>query len=579
MVLVLLDTAKQVVSNMRTKSTAKQTNGSGFIGHVYYGNDGWLNNSIAIGEAGEDSTKGSIGKAYNFTSTKGPALTTGLSNCYEVNDGWLNNSIAIGEAGEDSTKGSIGKAYNFTSTKGPALTTGLSNCYEVTGGGMSNTSSGNLDETTEYNNPDFYRNTLKFDGAKWNFASVEKNGYPTLTWIVGEEPLPALPQGSEVGEEPLPALPQGSKVTEHPVLTTNTAGYTEIRTPADFMKIADNPSGKYILMNNISLEQIRLPEGQTSYIMKRFEGELDGNNQVIHGLRASLFDSIYGVAANKKAVVKNLRMQNIFVDAGYKNTQWLGEIRAEANGLARTISNGELNSIYMNFVRLNGGSNTAALAGEVKSTYIGKVWLEGIDINSDVSATDLLKFNQVGGAIGSLSEKDSKFEDSYVSGCIIMDNNEQGGTVGIIRAATIRNVISNMKARSNKPANWREKSGFLGSVAGYGSNWSEWKLDRCISIGDAGDNYKFLGKNLLNPQITTQNLNSCYEYTKATGTTNVSETTTSLKTLLTTDNIHDIAFYRDTLSFNDDTDGADTQAWDFSSVETQGSTSVPWLLT
>ena len=63
-------TAKQIVSNMRTKSTAKQTNGSGFIGYVYYGNDGWLNNSIAIGEAGEDSTKGSIGKAYNFTSTK-----------------------------------------------------------------------------------------------------------------------------------------------------------------------------------------------------------------------------------------------------------------------------------------------------------------------------------------------------------------------------------------------------------------------------------------------------------------------------------------------------------------------------
>ena len=34
-----------------------------------------------------------------------------------------------------------------------------------------------------------------------------------------------------------------------------------------------------------------------------------------------------------------------------------------------------------------------------------------------------------------------------------------------IRAATIRNVISNVEARSNKPANWREKSGFLGAVA------------------------------------------------------------------------------------------------------------------
>ena len=131
-----------------------------------------------------------------------------------------------------------------------------------------------------------------------------------------------------------------------------------------------------------------------------------------------------------------------------------------------------------------------------------------------------------------------------------------------------------MEAKSNKPANWSDKSGFLGTASG-----TQWYLDRCISIGNAGANYKFLGKNLLNPQITTQNLNSCYEYTKATGTTNVSETTTSLKTLLTTDNIHDIAFYRDTLSFNDGTADADTKAWDFASVATKGYPTLTWLLT
>ena len=83
----------------------------------------------------------------------------------------------------------------------------------------------------------------------------------------------------------------------------------------------------------------------------------------------------------------------------------------------------------------------------------------------------------------------------------------------------------------------------------------------------------------MNPQITTQNLNSCYEYTKATGTTNVSETTTSLKTLLTTDDIHNIAFYKNTLNFNDDTVGADINAWDFGSVATKGYPTLTWLLT
>lgn len=503
-------TAKQIVSNMRTKSTAKQTNGSGFIGYVYYGNDGWLNNSIAIGEAGEDSTKGSIGKAYNFTSTKTPAMTNGLSNC-----------------------------------------------YEVTGGGVSNTSSGSLEETTEYKKPDFYRNTLKFDRTKWNFADVEKNGYPTLIWVAGEEPLPPLPQGSEV--------------TKHPLLQENPSGYTEIRTPADFMKIANNPSGKYILMNNISLEQVKLPEGQTSYIMKEFKGELDGNNQVIHGLRASLFDFINGTTS-KKATVKNLRIQNVFVDARYKYDQWMGETRTEANGLARKISYGNLNSIYMNLVKLNGGNNTAVLGGLVENTYIGKVWMEGIDINSDISVEILGKFNQIGGAVGNLSGKNSKFEDSYVSGSIVMDNNEQGGAVGKLTDATIRNVVSNVQGRSNKPATWQEKSGFLGSAVvepKYGLNWN---LHNCISIGNAGNNYKFFGRSLSNVPI--ENMNNCYEYTSATGASNV-----YANKLLTTDNIHNIALYKETLNFNDDLDGADPNAWDFGTVTTKGYPILTWLLT
>lgn len=512
------NTVNQVVSNMRVKATSAQTNGSGFIGHMYY-----------------------------FGSEE-----------------WINNCITIGEAGEDRTQGSVGVAYRFTAATGYTMTSGLNNCYEAKVNGKSNISSGDLDETTEYKNPDFYRNTLKFDSAKWNFASVEKNGYPTLTWIAGEEPLPPLPQGSEV--------------KEHPLLKTDTSGYTEIRTPADFMKIADNPSGKYILMNNISLEQVRLPEGQTSYIMKRFEGELDGNNQVIHGLRASLFDSISGTSS-KKATIKNLRIQNVFVDAGYKNNPSLGKFKAEANGLARTISNGKIDSIYMNYVKLNGGSNTGALGGSVHDTYIGKVWLEGIDINSDISADELgdWYFNYIGGAIGRLSGYNSKFEDSYVSGSIVMDNHQQGGAVGEIQAAVIRNVISNMEARSKKFVTLTGKSGFLGMVDTMGYKGTDWYLDRCISIGDAGVNYKFLGMDL--SSVTTHNVNKCYEYTKVAGTTNVSSNTIQRGTLLATEDIHDIAFYRDTLSFNDSAGNADTKAWDFASVATKGYPTLTWLLT
>ena len=512
------NTVKSIVSNMRTKAISGQTEGAGFVGKVYLGQDTWLENSIAIGDAGANGEHGSVGEAYRFTSTKGYAMTSGLENCYEAKVG-----------------------------------------------GKNNISTGDLDETERYKETSFYQDTLKFDSSKWNFTSVEKKGHPTLSWIADAEPLPPLPEGSAV--------------TTHKQLKTEVPqGYTAIRTPADFMKIAENPGGKYILMNNISLEQVKLAEGQTSYIMKRFEGELDGNNQVIHGLRASLFDSISGTSS-KKAVVKNLRVQNVFVNAGYKDIfDWQEKpVLAEANGLAREVSNGRLETIYMNCVKLNGGGNTGALGGLVNETYIGKVWLEGIDINSGLSEEELGRFNLVGGAVGSLSGYNSKFEDSYVEGKIIMDNNQQGGVAGQVKAAVVRNVISNVEARSNKPDSWTEKSGFVGDVNTSLQYDNRWYLDRCISIGNSGNNYKFLGKDL--KAVTKNNLNLCYEVTGKTGRSNVTDATSQSGTLLTIDNINNVELYRDTLSFNDNTAQADPNAWDFSSVAEKGYPTLTWLLT
>ncbi len=219
--------------------------------------------------------------------------------------------------------------------------------------------------------------------------------------------------------------------------------------------------------------------------------------------------------------------KNVFVTAGEK-TEWGYTRKAEANGLARSVEYGHLETIYMNHVKLNGGTNTASLSGLVYESYVGKIWLEGIDINREIAPAELSNFNLVGGAIGQLSGYRSKFEgidinreiapaelsnfnlvggaigqlsgyrskyeDSYVQGEIVMDKNQQGGAVGESKAALIRNVISNMESRSNQPATLRDKSGFLGSIDTFGTNGKNWWVDRCIAIGNAGANYKFLGK-------------------------------------------------------------------------------------
>ena len=369
-------------------------------------------------------------------------------------------------------------------------------------------------------------------------------------------------------------------MTEHPLRTEHpSAEYIQIRTPEDLMKISENPGGKYILMNNISMEQVRLPENQTSYIMKAFSGELDGNNQVIHGLRASLFDLIRGRSVNAKATVKNLRIQNVFVTAGEK-TEWGNIKKVEANGLARSVEYGHLETIYMNHVKLNGGTNTASLSGLVHESYVGKIWLEGVDINREIAPAELSKFNLIGGAIGQLTGQSSIFEDSYVQGEIVMDNNQQGGAVGELKAAKIRNVISNMEARSNQPATWSDKSGFLGSIDTFSNSGKNWQVDRCIAIGNAGANYKFLGKYQIET-IEATNLTKCYELSSATGTSNVSEATIAKGTLLAAEEYqkYDVSFYRDVLTFNGNEEGADPDAWDFGSVSTKGYPTLKWLLT
>lgn len=139
--------------------------------------------------------------------------------------------------------------------------------------------------------------------------------------------------------------------------------------------------------------------------------------------------------------MKNLRIQNVFVTAGEK-TEWGNIKKVEANGLARSVEYGHLETIYMNHVKLNGGTNTASLSGLVDESYVGKIWLEGVDINREIAPADLSKFNLIGGAIGQLTGQSSIFEDSCVQGEIVMDNNQQGGAVGELKAAKIRNFSS-----------------------------------------------------------------------------------------------------------------------------------------
>lgn len=505
-------------------------------------------------------------------TTGGDYKRGGLIGHIEIEwDMWLQDCIAIGNSGIAQDAGSLQAIKRFTgSALEFALRYGVANCYE---GNQSGQSSANGDQIKEvsrekYATKDFYMSTLKFTEDKWNFANVTEQGYPTLIWLEGAKP--------EEPEEQLPALPAGSEVTVHPKRwEIPGAEYIPISTPEEFMKIEENPSGKYVLMNNISLEQVRLPEGQTSYITKPFTGELYGNNQVIHGLRAAMFNEVSGK-------VHELRVQNVFVTAGEKPNEWFPSQmdKTEANGFARTLNGATIEKIVMNYIELDGGSNTAALAGSASKANIREIWMENIHVND--SMKEQYKYNLVGGAIGEMRDA-SRLEELYIAGSIVLDNNDGGGVVGKLTSGTINCVIENMRVKSTITAGYiyngvygfRNKAGLVGNVNFDKLNL--WKITNCFAMGDASKNaedgspeesYKFLGRDV--STYTTNNISNCYELATVGGPTNTSDATIAAKTLMLTSDNHSEEFYTNQLTLS-------TDIWEFSQVATDGFPRLKWM--
>ena len=516
---VILETSlvDKIISNMRVKATTSGVDRrGGFIGSPQYVWTVWLKDCISIGNTGIDPDAGSLQALYRFRGTPGADQAwNGIANCYEGNQSGL-NSVYGDQIKEVSRE--------------------------------------------KYATKDFYMSTLKFTEDKWNFANVTERGYPTLIWLEGAKP--------EEPEEQLPALPAGSEVTVHlKRWETPGAEYTPISTPEEFMKIEENPSGKYVLMNNISLEQVRLPEGQTSYITKPFTGELYGNNQVVHGLRAAMFNEVSGK-------VHELRVQNVFVTAEGTNP---------ANGFARTLNGATIEKVVMDYVQINGGSYTAALAGTATNkAVIHQIWLENIQVNALL--TETYKFNFVGGAVGQMTGA-SNLEDVYISGMIVLDNHQEGGVVGELNSGTVNYVVENMRIKSFIiPGNtWQgkyyfaNKAGVVGDVNNGSTGLKSWKITNCFAMGDASKNaedgspeesYKFLGRDV--STYTTNNISNCYELATVGGPTNTSDATIAAKTLMLTSDNHSEEFYTNQLTLS-------TDIWEFSQVATDGFPRLKWM--
>ena len=257
----------------------------------------------------------------------------------------------------------------------------------------------------------------------------------------------------------------GSKFVQEVVpLTEDEAlaqGYTVIKTADELQAIKNNLSGKYILMNDISLfgydwEAI----GDSG---NAFTGEFNGNGYVISNLTINkpneqyqgLFGYVYG------GTVENIGLENINVSGAWYTGGLVGYLRNSSiinsystgsvfgedyvGGLAGTLNRGNItNSSSAGTV--NGRNIVGGIAGDV----YGRSSI----INSYTTA-DTTGSRDVGGLIGYLTN--SSITDCHSIGSVTGDS-YVGGLTGYLTGSRISNSYSEGSVMGDT---------YVGGLAGY----------------------------------------------------------------------------------------------------------------
>lgn len=488
----------------------------------------------------------------NLSYNKAIANVAAFLGGMEGGKNTISNSVSAGGVHpKDMTMtGSEKPCYGFT--YGDMLS-GLNNCLvnqdedcDDYSDGLTNTTDSSL-KTSE-----FYTGTLGFDTAVWSMDSVTTHGWPRLAGMSSGNVKPPVEASDPVFE------PTNKEVPD---------GYTGIYTTEDLLAVKNNPGGKYILMNSVSLYGYR---AQGSSFLGNFGGELDGNRQAITDIEGSpLFEKVSGN-------VHDLYIRDVRVE------RW-GKADA-ANAFACELDGAVITKLSFERITLTGGSYTASLAGKASNSNITQIWADHLNINpyGPTYGGGWASIQYVGGLIGHFRANYTKgqtLKDVYVGGSIVVNYEQQGGVIGYAQTGygqVIQNVISNMRVKSTKDIKNPymslnlNRAGFIGEI-GYSGTMS---IYRCIVIGNAGrdvsdggvvESFRFCGpgKNQSMGSVSTD-LSTCYE-------ANVGGiSSASGEKLQVTEDYYTEDFYEYTMRFESD-------KWDFSEVSKTGYPTLRWI--
>ncbi len=209
-------------------------------------------------------------------------------------------------------------------------------------------------------------------------------------------------------------------------------GYTVIKTAEDLLKINDDLSGKYILMNDIDMVSVTdfVPIGGSN----GFAGIFDGNGFVIKNLTINDTSSEYvGLFGMNQGTIKNVGVENVNVTGNGAVGGLVG-----INGGTGVVSNSYVSG---SVTSLSDSSNVLYGAGGL----VGANFLGGTITDSKSSGTVIGK-GYTGGLVGGnfVATLKNSYSTSSVSGVIA------GGLVGYFAGASgvddVNGAISNSYA-------------------------------------------------------------------------------------------------------------------------------------
>ena len=256
-------------------------------------------------------------------------------------------------------------------------------------------------------------------------------------------------------------------------------GYTILRTVADLQSMATNPSGKYILMNDIDVSGINwVPICGAE---NPFTGKLNGNGYSIQNLTITADEGsenvgFFGVTEN--AEIANLKLSDANISADFDDSAFVGIVAGTARGTQ--FSNIEVTG------SVSGYESVGGVAGKVDdNSYFdgqGEVHIVGnssfSNVNTDV---DINSQYYAGGIVGSVTASNTRegvatrelrIENCHTSGNITISGEAAGGIIGeagktlvtVVDSGSDANLIWNYDDENEY--HWLEGTGRLGGVIG-----------------------------------------------------------------------------------------------------------------